>query len=84
MNIRSISIKTLLSYINGDSEIKEFREDYKNKIQIDLLDGYVVITSNREKSLYNIIVINEQNVIMYNKYLYYNEIKFILNLLKVR
>ena len=81
---RNLTVNSLLSYIEDEANLDYFKPNYRNKLEIELLNGYIVINVNENFSQYNLIVIDEDNKLIANKYFYYNQIKRLLTVLKIR
>lgn len=84
MITRNLTVNSLLSYIEDEANLDYFKPNYRNKLEIELLNGYIVINVNENFSQYNLIVIDEDNKLIANKYFYYNQIKRLLTVLKIR
>lgn len=81
---RNLSVNSLLSYVEDETNFNFFKSCYKNRIQINLLNGYCIIDTNINHSQYNLIVIDENNNIIANKYMFYNQIQRLLTVLRIR
>lgn len=84
MITRNITVDSLLSYIEDEANLEYFKPNYRNELKIELLDGYIVININENFSQYNLIVIDENNKLIANKYFYYNQIKRLFTVLRIR